>query len=171
MKARRLVEGYYKIPQMKEDLRGHITKRAGQPDLRDDSETKLQNPARILLCKPHFSSLCELLFCSDLLLVATSSSRICAQKGKISSCQLQCENLFEGSDGVTGPSLDESHCAQHSDDGPSFLAQGTECSNDNWKEKQNEKSLYLLLFFKYKAKHPVKIAEGCNGWGEIEDGT
>lgn len=106
MKARRLVEGYYKIPQMKEDLWGHITRRAGQPDLRDDSETKLQNPARILLCKPHFSSLCELLFCLDLLLVATSSSRICAQKGKISSCQLQCENLFEGPDGVMGPSLD-----------------------------------------------------------------
>ncbi|XP_023387860.1 kelch-like protein 14 [Pteropus vampyrus] len=75
---------------------------------------------------------------TNLLLIATSSSRICAQKGKISSCQLQCGNPFEKawlSHGTISGLI--THCVQHSDDGPRFPAQGMECSNDNWKEKQN----------------------------------
>lgn len=142
------------------------------PTLRMTQKQNFKILSGFFLCKPHFSSLHELLFCLDLLLIATSSSRICAQKGKISSCQLQCENPFERawlSHGTISGLI--THCVQHSDDGPRFPAQGMECSNDNWKEKQNGRSLYLLLFFKYKAKHPVKIAKGCNGRGEIEDGT
>lgn len=63
-----------------------------------------QDSFSVSLFSPHYTSS----FVQTFFSIAISSSRICGQKEKISSCQPQYENPSEGTGWVMGPFLEQS---------------------------------------------------------------
>ena len=106
MKARRLLGGFHKSPVGKRIHGPHNQEGRGRP------YGRCRN--KISELWSHFSSLLLSSYLSSFLLaqtcfsIAPSSSRICGQKGKVSSCQCQGATPSEGPGWVMGPSQDQS---------------------------------------------------------------